>query len=128
MATPLAKKLLIKPGFALLVLNPPAGYLDQLAPLPDGAAFAPRSDGTYDCVQLFVRDRAELERHAQQAVDSLRPDGLLWISFPKGSSKQQRDLTRDTGWDSIRALGFQGVSLIAVDDTWSAMRFRPVKE
>lgn len=62
-----------------------------------------------------------------KAVEAVKPEGVLWISYPKGSSKIKTDISRDKGWDSVKAMGFVGVSMISVDDTWSAMRFRPVE-
>jgi hypothetical protein len=56
---------------------------------------------------------------------ALKPVSLLWISFPKGSSKIQTDLTRDKGWDSVRDLKW--VTLVSVDETWSAFSLRPYK-
>ena len=55
----------------------------------------------------------------------MRDGGLLWLAFPKKSSGIATDLTRDHGWDVIHRAGWQGVSLIAVDERWSAMRLRP---
>jgi len=49
----------------------------------------------------------------------------LWISYPKRSSKVETDITRDVGWDVVYKAGLEGVTQIAIDDTWSALRFRP---
>src|SRR5262249_45339349 len=103
-------------------------YLSMLQPLPDGAEVKTEGAGTFDLVQLFVGNKAELESKALAAIKALKPGGMLWFSLPKKTSKVQSDLTRDKGWDSVREAGFEGVSLISVDDTWSAMRFRPLSE
>jgi hypothetical protein len=58
----------------------------------------------------------------------VRPDGLLWICYPKKSSKAATDLTRDVLWDMVKGYGVVGVSLISIDDVWSAMRFRPADQ
>ena len=55
--------------------------------------------GKFDWVQIFVKNTAELARLAPQAAKALKPDATLWISYPKGSSKIQTDLTRDKGWE-----------------------------
>ena len=60
--------------------------------------------GTYDWIQIFVEQEAQLRELAPKAARALRPDGLLWISFPKGSSGIQTDLTRDRGWDALKKL------------------------
>jgi hypothetical protein len=53
---------------------------------------------------------------------------MLWISFPKGSSKIQTDLTRDKGWEGVQALDLKWVNLVSVNETWSAFALRPYKE
>lgn len=124
--TSLVKKLLLKPNHRMLLLNAPTGYTDLLGELPEGVSLSDTPDGTpYDLVQLFARNRAELEQHAHDALAALNPDGLLWLAFPKSTSKQQSDLTRDVGWDVIHAAGLVGIAAISLDDTWSALRFRP---
>jgi len=62
--------------------------------------------------------------HAPQVVASLKPTSLLWISFPKGTSRIQTDLTRDVGWDSLQPAGLKWTNMISVDETWSAFSLR----
>jgi hypothetical protein len=95
--------------------------LEALHPEPRPVA----SGADLDFVQLFVRDVAELERLAPQAIGSLKPDGLLWICFRKGGRKAGSDLSRDVLWRLMEPRGLVGVTLVAIDDEWSAMRFRP---
>jgi uncharacterized protein YndB with AHSA1/START domain len=123
--SPLAKKLHIKPGHRILLIKEPAGYRSLLQPLPEGAELANGKGKDFDCVQLFVASVKELNSAAPKAVKAVKPDGLLWICYPKGSSKVKSDLTRDSGWDAVTKAGLEGVSLVSIDDTWSAMRFRP---
>jgi uncharacterized protein YndB with AHSA1/START domain len=120
----LARKLHLKPGHHILLLNAPNGYAKELKPLPEGAALVDRGKDL-DCVQLFVENVKELNRDAARAIKAVKADGLLWICYPKGSSKIKTDLSRDVGWDVVKKAGFEGVSLVAIDETWSAMRFRP---
>lgn len=120
---PLARKLQLKPGFRVAVVNPPDGYTGLLEPLPDGAELV--EGGTdLDALQVFVHDADELERLAP-AFGSVRPDGLLWICYPKGGRRAGTDLNRDLLWQRMETHGLAGVTLVSVDDTWSAMRFRP---
>ena len=72
----------------------------------------------------------------QQEVDSLSPiltdklkgDAILWMTYPKGSSKKHKcDFNRDTGWAVLGKLGFESVRMVAIDDDWSALRFRRVE-
>lgn len=53
------------------------------------------------------------------------PVGLLWLCYPKGGAKVDTDLTRDKGWETVKATGYDGLALVSLDETWSAMRFRP---
>jgi len=122
----LAKKLLIKPGSRIAIVNPPAGYADRLEPLPEGAAVVDLQPGL-DVVQVFAQDRAELQR-AAGALTSVREGGLLWVCYPKGGRRAGTDLNRDLLWEELGRSGLTGVTLVAVDDTWSAMRFRPAAE
>ena len=124
---PLAKKLKLKPGQRIVLLNAPAGYAESLAPLPEGVIRAPRLQGQFDWIQLFVKNQAELGRRFPAAAAALKPAGLLWLCFPKGTSAIQTDLTRDHGWEVTAAAGLKWLTLISVDDTWSAFALRPYR-
>jgi hypothetical protein len=112
-----AKKLLVKPGHTVRVVNAPDGYGDLL---PQTAETGPT-----DAVLLFVNDRAELDAHLPSAIEAVKPGGLLWVAYKKGGAKAGTDLNRDILWQAVEPRGWTGVSLVAVDDRWSAMRFRP---
>ncbi len=120
----LIKKLQIKPGSHLLLLNAPPSFLAALLPLPDGLTLAPPANARYDCVHLFAKDSGELNRFAPTALAAVKPDGLLWISYPKKSAKVPTDLNRDEGWAIITNAGYRGIRQISIDSTWSAVRFR----
>jgi hypothetical protein len=126
--SPLAKKLLIKPGFTIAVLNAPPGYADKLREGADNVTVSEQAAGQSDLVQLYVKNSEELARLAPEAVQSVRPSGLLWICYPKQSAKTGSDLNRDVLWKIMGQYGVVGVSLISIDDTWSCMRFRPTAE
>ena len=124
----LAKKLKLKAGHRAAILNAPAGYLEQLHPLPDGVDLLDHVEGQVDWAQLFVKNKAELDRMAPQVIAALKPESLLWISFPKGTSKIQTDLTRDKGWDSLQQADLKWINLVSVNDTWSAFSLRPYRQ
>jgi hypothetical protein len=126
--TPLAKKLQIKPNHQLLVLHPPQGGGPELSPLPDGAALVATARAPVDAVLLYVSSAADLEAWAAKAIAKVKPGGLLWIAYPKQSSGVKTDLTRDHGWAAVDRAGWGGVSQVALDATWSALRFRPEGE
>ena len=124
---PLLKKMKLKPGQQAAIINAPDGYIEALQPLPAEAELAEQLVGTFDWVQLFVKTQAELEQMLPRVRAALKPAGTLWITFPKGTSKIQTDLTRDKGWDALRALDLKWINLISVDETWSAFSLRPYK-
>ena len=123
--TSLAKKLVIKPHYRILLLNAPRGYRELLGELPDGVAVATEGDGPFDLVQAFAEQRADLAAIAPVAIQVVKPDGLLWFSYPKKTGKIASDLSREVTWEVIAPLGWRPVTQISVDETWSALRFRP---
>ncbi len=127
----LAEKLKLKSGMEACIINMPEDYMQTLAPFPEGIQFSYELDppnGRYDWVQLFVQKKAELEELVPKVMEVLKPESLLWVSFPKGSSKIQTDLTRDKGWGAFRGTDLKWVTLISVDPTWSAFCLRPYRE
>ncbi len=124
----LSRRLLIEPGHRVLVLNPPAGYLESLNPLPDGASTGTDgAGGPADVVQLFARDRAQLERDAVAAQNALKPGGVLWASYP-ASPDQQSDLSRNHGWGALNRAGLTATIQVGIDRSWDAVRFQPSGE
>jgi hypothetical protein len=124
----LAKKLKLKAGQRAAFIGAPKGYVKALSPLPEGVEVAEKLSGTFDWMQVFMKTQAEVDKLAPRAAKALKPEGMLWISFPKGTSKIQTDLTRDKGWDALRDLDLKWLTLISVDDTWSAFALRPYRE
>jgi hypothetical protein len=123
----LVKKMKLKPGQRGALIHAPAGYLDTLRPLPERVELADRLDGSFDWVQVFVKNQAELDQLLPAVIAALKPEGLLWLAFPKGTSKIQTDLTRDQGWDALRQADLKWITLISVNETWSAFALRPYK-
>ena len=124
---PLLKKMKLKPGQRAAIINAPGGYVETLQPLPEEVELAEDLAGTFDWVQLFVKTQAELEQVIAHVRAALKPASMLWITFPKGTSKIQTDLTRDKGWDALQAIDLKWINLISVDETWSAIALRPYK-
>ena len=125
MPASLAKKMKRQPEGRSAIIQAPADYEKRAFPGMSAAATA--VSGTFDWIQIFVRNEAELKKLAPAAAKALEPAGLLWISFPKGSSKIQTDVTRDQGWESLKKLDLKWVNLISVDETWSAFALRPFR-
>lgn len=123
--SPLAKKMKLKSGLKAAVINAPENYVDTLK---HDTALSPTLNGKFDWIQIFVRNRSELDVLAPKATKALKPESIFWISFPKGTSKIQTDLTRDKGWDILQKLDLKWVNLVSVNETWSAFALRPYKE
>jgi hypothetical protein len=129
MSQDLAKKLQLKPGCRLAILNAPEGYLEALeSTLPEGCKIVEPADagaGEINCVQVFVQSMADVQTMAPVALKAVSYDGLLWMCYPKKSSGIKTDIHRDMGWDVLREAGYEGVRAISIDDVWSGLRFRP---
>ena|ERR1051325_3904745 len=121
----LAKKMKLKPGSRAAIINAPENYFQEFR--QDGE-ISEKLDGKFDWIQIFVKDKSELDKLLPKAARALKPESILWISFPKGTSKIQTDLTRDKGWESLRSLDLKWITLISVNENWSAFSLRPYKE
>jgi hypothetical protein len=121
----LASKLKLRSGHRAALISAPDGYRKELGALPQGVSVTLR--GTFDWIQIFARNRAELRRLAPRAVRALGAEGILWVSFPKGTSQAQTDLTRDAGWETLRRHALKWVTLVSVNRTWSAFALRPFR-
>lgn len=125
LSTPLIADACVRLGMPLRLAPP--GYLKELNPLPSSVEIAETLQGKLDWVQIFVKNKAELEKLAPKAISALKLESMLWISFLKGTSKIQTDLTRDKGWESLRKADLKWITLISVNDTWAAFALRPYK-
>jgi len=125
MPTSLSQKLQLKLDQRLLLLNPPQGYATHLASELAGVPLLAESQEQMEAVLLFINNLAEVSRLAPEAIRLALPDGLLWIAYPKGSSRIKTDVNRDILWQTLEPTGWRPVRQIALDEIWSAMRFRP---
>ena len=123
--SPLAKKMKLKPGLKAAVINAPENYLTELQ---HDAEVSQKLSGKFDWIQVFAKNKKELDQLVPKAVMALKPESILWLSFPKGSSKIQTDLTRDKGWEVLQGVDLKWVNLISVNEAWSAFALRPHKE
>jgi len=123
--SPLQKKLRLLEGQKALLLNAPEGYLDELGPPPQDTVISNVPEANQDFVQLFVKNKMELDRWIETALGSIRYDGILWICYPKGSSKVDTDLNRDIIWELLSGRDIRPVAMVSIDSVWSGMRYRP---
>ena len=120
--TPLVRKLGIGPGMACHVKGAPDDYADLVAPLPEGATLSARLGATTDFVHLFTARRAELQKTLATCRARLRPDSVVWVSWPKKSARLPTEVTEDTIREVALPLGFVDVKVCAVTDVWSGLK------
>jgi hypothetical protein len=125
---PLAERLNLTGQLRALIMNAPKGYRTLLGPLPPDITVNTKPSGRYDFVHLFVNNRDELARLGPDAMKAVKPMCIFWISYPKKTAKTDTDMSRDEGWEVVTDAGFETVAQVAVDDVWSALRFRPAAE
>ena len=123
--SPLAKKLLIKPGQHWLVMNAPEDYLATLEPLPNDVTIKFDISGNVDGVQVFVKDSGELAQTLQQLKPVLADDTILWIVYPRKNSGIYSDLSMMNSWPEAEQHGLRPVAAVAINNVWSSLRFRP---
>jgi hypothetical protein len=128
MPTTTAAKLQMKPGHRVLLLYPPEGYPEALGPLPAGVQVFTRIEPPINLVLLFVEQRSVLDASLPELAPVLDNRSLFWIAYRKGGSKAGTDLNRDLLWEALVPWHWTGVTLIALDSRWSAMRFKPGAE
>lgn len=120
------KKLRIRGHDPVLIVNAPSEYKDVLSALEGRIDSAPQQK--YRFIHVFVRIKRDIQQYVPSAIKALDGDGLLWISYPKKSSKKyQSDISRDSGWETIAEYNFEPVTQISINDDWSALRFRQVE-
>ncbi len=114
----LEKKLLITEAKRVAFINAPAG----LGRLDD------KKEGPLDLLLVFVKSKKDISMSLDQAISSLVPKGVLWFAYPKKSSGIKTDINRDSGWETLAKNKFVPVTQVAIDETWSALRFKPVDQ
>ncbi|MET0636720.1 MAG: hypothetical protein ABWZ25_11890 [Chitinophagaceae bacterium] len=125
--TPLFKKLNFREQSEIIVLNPPASFDAELKSM--SSATSVRRDlkkkDEVSFAMIFATTQQELDKYIPMILPNLVPDAVLWFCYPKGSSKKYScDFNRDTGWDELKKSGYDTVRAVAVDEDWSALRFR----
>ena len=120
--TPLVRKLGLRPGLRVCLLQEPAGFRDLLSDA-EQLDITTTLAGSFDYLQFFTDSRVELEARFATLAGHVAPGGMLWISWPKRSSPLAGDLTED----GVREIGlrteFVDVKVCAVDRDWSALKF-----
>ncbi len=124
---PLLKKLNYKNQPVINIINAPTSFDVELKKLSEVAKIKTTIAST-NFIMLFVIQQIEINKLAPKIKKCVQDDGIIWFCYPKKSSKTYMcDFNRDTGWDALGNLGFEPVRMIAIDEDWSALRFREAK-
>ena len=119
----LVEKLGIREGFAISIIGAPQDYAATLAKLPCGVKQTKKLEGPLDFIQFFCSRRSQLEENFQRLKGALSASGMLWVSWPKGSSGVPTDLTENVVREIGLKNGLVDVKVCAVDEIWSGLKF-----
>lgn len=117
--TPLVKKLGIKPGSRVLLVNDPAGFVDLLVGVPDDVA----TDLAADVIVFFSSVAAEVKRQVPRLRRRLAPGGGLWVAWPKKTSGVETDVTFEVVQPAGLGTGLVDNKVCAIDTIWTGLRF-----
>jgi len=125
---PLFEKLGIKPKQRLYVKNPPDDYYQLIAPMFEQVVFLTRATNNIDLAHVFTTKAKELAQNLNLLIHKINPDGMIWVSWSKKSSKVITDITEDTIREICLPMGLVDVKVCAVDDIWSGLKLVIRKE
>jgi hypothetical protein len=127
-AMPTFDKLNLKDQTEIVVLNAPASFEPELKSLKGVAVRRDAKGGDIDFSLVFVTTQKEVDALGPQVAKKVKGDAVVWFAYPKGSSKKYKSqINRDNGWAVMGKAGFEPVRMVAIDEDWSALRFRRVE-
>ncbi|SDD24535.1 Protein of unknown function [Mucilaginibacter pineti] len=126
--TPLAKKLGIKSGTKVTLINAPQHYLQLFTDMPADVYFVNDTAILKDVIHFFTKERAGFLTVLPGLMLQIKQDGMIWVSWPKKASKVVTDITEDVIRDFSLEIGLVDIKVCAVDETWSGLKLViPVK-
>lgn len=120
--TPLQKKLGIKPGHRLYVVNAPAEYFNWISPLPEDVKVLRKVATELDMIHWFIQDQSAFKKQFDAMKKALAKNGMLWVSWPKKASKVPTDLDENIIREYSLDHGLVDVKVCAVSDVWSGLK------
>lgn len=128
-SAPIFSKLNLKSPKQIVIINAPASFEPSIATLEkDSVVRDLKSVKVIEFVLAFATKKSEVDKLSIAISKKAPGDAIVWIAYPKGTSKNYTcDFNRDTGWNALLDAGFDGVRQVAIDDDWSALRFRRVE-
>lgn len=121
--TPLVKKLGIKEGSRYAIINSPENFERELQPLPASSTSVSHLTKDLDLILFFCKSERVLQKQFASLAKSIKPNGMIWIAWPKKSSKVETDLTFTNVQQIGLASGLVDVKICAVNDVWSGLKF-----
>lgn len=128
--TPTFKKLNYKDQPKILALNPPQSFENELSSMADSASIVKNESeiAEIEFALIFVTKKHEIDEIITRLFSKLKGDAVLWFCYPKGTSKKYKcDFNRDTGWIALKNYKLEPVRQVAIDEDWSALRFRKLE-
>ena len=119
---PLAQKLGLKAGCRVVPIAAPSDYPALLGDPPADLSFGAQADRNSDVVHLFVSRAEELATRLAELRAAMRPDAVLWVSWPKKAARIKTDVSEDVIREKALPLGWVDVKVCAVDATWSGLK------
>ena len=127
--TPLAKKLGIKPGHIVRLINAPEHYFSLFTDLPNDIRISDNLKEKKDFVHLFTKDNSELNKLLPKLKNEIVANGIIWVSWPKKSAKVTSDVNENMIRDLALKIGLVDIKVCAVDEVWSGLKLViPVKD
>ena len=126
--TPLTKKLGIKAGFKIYIKNPPKNYNQLIEPIPENVVLTKRLSNDLDMVHVFTKSRGELALNIPAYIEKIKPDGMIWVSWPKKAFGVATDVTEDVIGEIILPLQLVDIKVCAVDEVWPGLKLVIRKE
>ncbi len=120
--TPLAKKLGIKSGMVVRVVNAPCDYSLLVNPLPENVIISSTAAKELDVVHIFTKSRSELLKALVTNQKRIKQSGIIWVSWPKKASGVPSEVSEDTVREIALPLGLVDIKICAIDDTWSGLK------
>jgi hypothetical protein len=125
--TPLFKKLNYKTQGTIVSINHPDSFLPELKAMSKEATIIDSLSKVkqIEFVMVFATKQKEVDKAAEQIAKKVVVDAVIWFCYPKGTSKKYIcEFNRDNGWAKLGELGYEPVRAVAIDEDWSALRFR----
>lgn len=124
---PIFKKLNYKDQKEIVVINAPSSFETEMDEMKSEAAVKTKIAGLKNIsfALAFAIRQQDVDNTAKLFAPLIQGDCVLWFAYPKGTSKKYKcEFNRDNGWAVLGNLGFEPVRMVAIDEDWSALRFR----